>query len=130
MQTVAIEGTNYPIVKFNARITNKSLTLKAVMMENSGFVGVGEDFKVYNMKSGEPIIKPRFKSFAEAVRFAKWFISVYNKYLAIWESDPNANLPLWCRYTVKDGLRFHKMCENLNKLIEVSDKDISRAWNE
>jgi len=126
---VFINGKAYEIVKFNSKLTNKSMTLTGLMIGTEGYIAVGKGYRIYNSKSGKPIVQSRFLEIYEAIQFAEWIYTVYKDYLVIWEDYPKANIIKWCRYAVEGGLILDRMIEILNDKSDIDNKDVSLAWN-
>ena len=129
LKLVEFNNKKYELAKLSSKITNKSNTIQVLLVDHRGYITVGEGFRIYNGKSGKPILKSRFTKVGDAIRFAEWINDTYNDYLVIWEHYPTANVIRWCRYTVKGGFILDRMIEILEEKEEISDLDVSAAWN-
>jgi hypothetical protein len=125
-ETVTFGNREFEVVWFNSKITNRAIALKGVGLAQ-GYLAVAPGFRIYNTKTGCPIIRGRFKTFGEALRFALWLELVYTDFFPIWEDYPDADIISWCKYSVKDGLILYEMIEELNRLDEITDYDVARA---
>ena len=128
--TIEIDGRNYEVVNFNSKQTNKSSSVRGIALAQ-GFLaiaGVGGSYRIYNTQSGEPVIKGRFSDFKDALKFAFWIEEVYADYFDIWKAYPQADLFLWCRYTVPNGVVLFDTVEILNDLDMITSQDMTKAY--
>lgn len=123
---IKIGNRLFEIVSFNSKLTNKSVTQNGIGLAQ-GYLALVPGFRIYNTKSGEPIIRGRFNTLEEGLRFALWMEKSYSEWFQIWDSYPGANLPSWLKYTVSDGAKLYEIIEYLNTLETISYKDVAKA---
>jgi hypothetical protein len=128
MPNITVANKEYNVIQFSARTTNKSVTMSGVELAK-GYLSA-TDTKIYNTRSGKPVVKTDFKNLDLTVRFGEWLASTYSEWFELWDSYPDADLISWCKYSVPGGARLFEMVELLNKLtITITDKEIAWAYN-
>jgi len=126
---IVYNSKEYEVEKLNSVVTNKTKTISVILIGMGGYITVGEGFRIYNGRSGKPILKSRFENISEAIQFAEWLYKAYKDYLVIWEDYPEANIIQWCRYTVVGGMELWRIMEMLGDKEKINNLDISRAWS-
>lgn len=127
MTTIKVNNKDYEVITFNVCTTNKKITYSAISLAH-GYLAIADQYRIYNTKSGEPVLRCRFSTLEDCIRFAEVLATTYKDYFDIWDVEPKADLICWCRYTVKDGLLIFEWKEILTKMDLVCKHDIEGAY--
>lgn len=74
-----------------------------------------DQYQVYKVIDGKPIISGVFNNSCEAVVFAEWFDNIYGEYLCILSQYPDSNISELTQYTIPNGKYYCEAIQNINK---------------
>jgi len=129
MDTIRIGERVYEVISFTSRITNRSMPTNGISLAG-GYIAVSGSenaYRIFNTRSGEPILRCRFRSLSDAIKFAEWIEKVYADYFEIWQDYPKADIISWCKYTVPNGIDIFGAIEVLNTKDVISLGDVKEA---
>ena len=68
-----------------------------------------EQYKVYMIKTGLPLVDFYFCDFDEVCKFAEWVDGIYSDYFPILETYPEIDLFSLVKWSVEDGIQMYEM---------------------
>lgn len=118
---IKIKDRNYELIDFSVKLTNQKIAYRAISLAK-GYLAIADN-RIYNTLTGKPLLRSRFETFEMCLDFALQIEKTYQDYFEIWEACPEADLLLWCRYTVPGGLQLFEIKELIEEF-DVIDAEI------
>ena len=88
-----------------------------------------EQYKVYMIKTGLPLVDFYFCDFDEVCKFAEWVDNIYSDYFPILETYPEIDLFSLVKWSVEDGIQMYEMIKLLETENETTLNSIASAHN-
>ena len=88
-----------------------------------------EQYKVYMIKTGLPLVDFYFCDFDEVCKFAEWVDGIYSDYFPILETYPEIDLFSLVKWSVEDGIQMYEMIKLLETENETTLNSIASAHN-
>lgn len=122
---IKINNKTYDTIRFNVHMTNQKVKYIGISLAK-GYLAV-TDSRVYNTLTGKSILRTQFVSNELCLLFAEELERVYKDYFEIWDVCPEADLVVWCRYTVPEGLYVFRLRELLSQVPFVDNNVYNEA---
>lgn len=91
--------------------------------------GSDSNWQVFFVASGKPIIESKFVTYRDAALFSDFIENVFDEFLPILETYPDADLFGLCKWSVPDGIRIFQALQQARKQIVDADK-LNKLANE
>lgn len=128
-----INKDNYEIVRFSARVTNRTITKSGYRVGTFLIVALADarkdSWRIYRSQDGMECLRTTFETSDDAIRCAEWLLDTYGEFMFIWTEYPNAELFRWTYLTIPNGEKYMNALEELADKRKVTWDDVCRYFN-